>query len=138
MSITLSRRSCVKKMMAALVLTFVAPTTVLAAAEETGRQFFKLSDVMVFFEKPPGEEVIHYMAVKLMIEVGSKQDLDFFRTRSTEVIDLLKVAFRMAGYETLRGGDGVKVLKQIANETLGKMSGAPASFDVLVINLTIM
>ncbi len=125
-------------MLSGVVLCIFASLAASAAQPEGGRQYLKLPDIIVFFEKAEGQEVIHYLNAKLMMEFATKEDMDFFRVRSTEVVDLLKVAFRMAGYQALKGGDGVKEMKKIATEALSKMAGAPPSFEILVVDVMIM
>ena len=140
MSMILSRRNYLKAMAGLALVPFCTVGMPGAeAAEPTGPQnFFKLSDIMVFFEKSEDDPAIHYLSIKLMLDLANKNDLEFFRVRSTEILDLLKVAYRTAGFKALNGPDGARILKKISIDTLGKMAGAPPVLDVLIVEMTIL
>lgn len=136
----LSRRRSLKTMGGlALILFYAVGALGAGSAGATGSpNFFKLPDIMVFFEKSGGDPEVHYLSVKLMLDLANRGDLEYFRIHGNEIPGLLKVAYRTAGFKTLNGRDGAKVLKRISVDTLEKMAGAPSVLDVLIVEMTIL
>lgn len=140
MSMILSRRRSLKTLAGlALVPFWTVGALGAGTAGVTGPlNFFKLSDIIVFFERSEDDPAVHYLSVKLVLDLADKGDLEYFRVHGSEIPDLLKIAYRTAGFETLSGRDGATVLKKISVETLGKMAGAPPVLDVLIVEMTIL